>query len=274
MTVRRVMVTGAAGRLGRALAEGLSARGFRLTLLDLLAYPGEPPAGCEAVQIDLADKPRLESLTQGHDAIVHLAGIAIEASFEEILHANIRCTWHVFEAARLARARVIFASSSHVVGFHKRDAALTPQSPYRPDTFYGLSKVYGEQLAQLYWHKHGVESLSLRIGSFLPEPVDRRHLATWLSRRDLVGLIEAALTRPKLGASICWGISGNADAWWADDGEASLSYRRQDDARAFAHRVVDEQLDPIGLLYQGAAFCAQNYTRVERPRPDTDGGPT
>jgi uronate dehydrogenase len=78
---------------------------------------------------------------------------------------------------------------------------LDEECDLRPDGFYGLSKAYGELLARLYWDKHGVESLSIRIGTCLPKPKEPRHLSTWLSHDDLISMIEAGLRRKTLTAT-------------------------------------------------------------------------
>ena len=142
--------------------------------------------------------------------------------------ANIRGTYHVFELARLAKSRVIFASSNHTIGFHERGRLLAEDCDLRPDTFYGLSKAYGELLARLYWDKHGVESLSIRIGTCLPKPKDPRHLSTWLSHDDLVRMIEAGVNTPLLGCRLIWGVSQNQRSWWKSHDQKMGDLRKHD----------------------------------------------
>ncbi|MCW2870388.1 NAD(P)-dependent oxidoreductase, partial [Actinacidiphila oryziradicis] len=163
---RTVLLTGAAGGVGTLMRELLPQYGYELRLLDLVPVDGAP----DAITADLADKDALREAVRGIDAIIHLAGISLEAPFEKILRANIEGTYNLYEAAREEGVRrVLFASSNHAVGFTPRpvsDDPLIPVStPRRPDTFYGLSKGFGEDLAQLYWDLHGVETVSVRIGS-------------------------------------------------------------------------------------------------------------
>ena len=124
-------------------------------------------------------------LAEGCGAIVHLGGVSVERPFEEVLGPNIRGLYHIYEAARREKARVIFASSNHSIGFHERSETIGADTQFLPDGFYGLSKAYGELMGRLYWYKHGVESVFVRIGSAFPEPTNARMLATWLSYADL-----------------------------------------------------------------------------------------
>ena len=123
-------------------------------------------------------------LAEGCGAIVHLGGVSVERPFEEVLGPNIRGLYHIYEAARREKARVIFASSNHSIGFHERARDDRRRDAVPADGFYGLSKAYGELMGRLYWYKHGVESVFVRIGSCFPEPTNARdacHLAV-LSR--------------------------------------------------------------------------------------------
>ena len=128
-------------------------------------------------------------LAEGCGAIVHLGGVSVERPFEEVLGPNIRGLYHIYEAARREKARVIFASSNHSIGFHERAETIGADTQFLPDGFYGLSKAYGELMGRLYWFKHGVESVFVRIGSCFPEPTNARMLATWLSYPDLSRLV-------------------------------------------------------------------------------------
>ncbi len=274
---RKVLITGAAGQVGRALAAALPDLGYCLTLVDLVPFPGETPSAAQSVVCDLGDAAGIRKLAAKHDVVIHLAGISDEAGFEELMHANLRCTWHVFEAARSAGARVIFASSAHVAGFYERTARLNEFAPFKPDTLYGVSKIYGEALARLYWDKFGVECLVLRIGSFEPQPGDQRHLSTWLSLRALVGIVDAAIKAPDLGFLTVWGVSNNRRAWWRDRCSEQLQYERKDDAENFAGSIGDEATDEIGRRFQGGRFCSIGLADADEAKAllasDTDTHP-
>src|SRR5712692_8976129 len=124
MTMNRVLITGAAGRIGRTLRDGLGKRYGLLRLLDL-APLGAAAAGEEVVRADIGDLAAMEAALEGIDCVVHLAGVPEEAVWEKILPANIVGTYNVFEAARRrGTRRIVFASTNHVVGFHPRDRRL------------------------------------------------------------------------------------------------------------------------------------------------------
>ncbi len=260
--MKSIILTGAAGNLGRMLVPILAARVHRLLLCDVAEYSDALPDNASFRKIDLTDRDAMLALAAEAEAILHFGAISMERSFEDILGANIRGTYHVFELARLAKSRVIFASSNHTIGFHERGRLLAEDCDLRPDTFYGLSKAYGELLARLYWDKHGVESLSIRIGTCLPKPKDPRHLSTWLSHDDLVRMIEAGLNTPLLGCRLIWGVSQNQRSWWKSH-DQKMGDLRKHDAELFADTLSEAELsDPIERRYQGGGFCSQDYSRT------------
>src|SRR5690606_14525954 len=166
-TMTTVMYTGGTGRMGSVIRSGLAGRYERVVLFTR-QEPSEPLHPTEEVVLgDLLDLEALVEAARGVDVIVHLGGIADESSFDQILQSNIIGTQHVYEAARRSGVRrVVYASSNHVVGFHSSQEVLDESATLRPDTFYGVSKAFGEALASLYHDKWGVESVLLRIGTF------------------------------------------------------------------------------------------------------------
>ena len=115
-----VLITGAAGNLGRALTQFLAAEGWTLRLTDIVPFPDPVPPGAVFTKADLNDGVTILRLAEGCQAIVHLGGVSVERPFEEIIGPNIRGLFHIYEAARREGARVIFASSNHAIGFHER----------------------------------------------------------------------------------------------------------------------------------------------------------
>jgi uronate dehydrogenase len=244
---RTVLLTGAAGGLGTLMRGLLPEYGYTLRLLDVRPVEDEP----DAITADLADLDALREAVRGVDAIIHLAGISLEAPFEKILKANIEGTYHLYEAAREEGVRrIVFASSNHAVGCTPRprngDPLVPVDTPRRPDTFYGLSKSFGEDLAQLYWDKHGIETVSVRIGSCFPEPTSVRMLSLWLSPADGARLFHAALTAPDVGHTVVYGSSANTRLWWDLSTARALGYEPRDDSEPYAAKLIAEQgeLDP------------------------------
>ncbi|MFJ2178236.1 NAD-dependent epimerase/dehydratase family protein [Streptomyces sp. NPDC087851] len=256
---RTVLLTGAAGGLGTLMRGLLPAYGYALRLFDATPIEGEP----DAITADLADKAALREAVSGVDAIIHLAGISLEASFDKILRANIEGTYNLYEAARAAGVRrTVFASSNHAVGFTPRPESGEPlipiDTPRRPDTFYGLSKCFGEDLAQLYWDQHGQETVSVRIGSCFLEPTSVRMLSIWLSPGDCARLFDAALTAENVGHTTVYGSSANTRLWWDLTTARALGYEPQDDSEQYAEKLIAEQgeADPANPAHTrlGGAF--------------------
>jgi uronate dehydrogenase len=257
----RLLLTGAAGGLGRVLRPRLKPLCDVLRLSDLA--PLAPAAADEeVVQAALQDKAAIVALLEGVSAVVHLGGISTEHAFEDILPANIVGTYHVYEAARLHGVRrIVYASSNHVTGFYEQGETIDPSRPSRPDGYYGVSKAFGENLAQFYFDRWGIETVSLRIGSCFPEPTDRRMLSTWLSYDDLERLVVAALTAPRVGHTVVYGVSDNRPVWWDNPGAAAIGFRAQDSAERFRAAIEarlpgQDPADPVAR-YQGGGFVTK-----------------
>ena len=258
---RRLLLTGAAGNLGRELRPRLKAYCDTLRLSHR-AEMGAAGPGEEVVIAPLEDKAAVLALLKGVDAVVHMGGVATEQAWELILGANIVGMVNLYEAARANGVkRIVFASSNHVTGFYRQDQVVSPLDPVRPDGFYGLSKAFGENLAQLYWNKHGIETVSLRIGSAYAAPQDRRMLATWMSFDDTERLIVAELTAPIVGHSVIYGMSDNATRFWDNRSARHIGYRPQDSSET--HRAATEARQPTidatqpAAIYQGGPFVTQ-----------------
>jgi uronate dehydrogenase len=255
--ISRLLLTGAAGGLGRVLRTSLEPFAHTLRLSDI-ADLGVAKAHEEIVRCDLADKAAVDNLVKGVDAIVHMGGLSTEHSFEQILEANIKGVFHLYEAARRQGVkRVIFASSNHVIGFHKQGDVIDADCVKRPDSYYGLSKSFGEDLSRFYFDRYAIETACLRIGSSFPDAKDRRMLITWLSYRDLTELIRCCLFAPHLGHTIVYGMSDNRDAWWDNSQVAHLGFKPQDSSepfRAQAESLAALAQDDPARIYQGGAF--------------------
>ena len=256
--ISRLLLTGAAGGLGKALRPRLQGDCRTLRLSDLA--PLDPPAAHEeCMQADLGQSDQVMNMVEGCEAIVHLGGISVEAPWSHILKANIDGMVNLYEAARLHKVRrVVFASSNHVMGFHRQDHVVDALTPPRPDGFYGLSKAFGEDLSRLYFDRYGIETACVRIGSSYPEPKDRRMLATWLSYDDLHRLVVACLTTPVLGHTIIYGTSDNAVSWYDNRLAHHVGYRPKDSADAYRDAVyartqAPDLTDPAAI-YQGGGF--------------------
>lgn len=239
-----ILITGAAGRLGSELRRGLAPLARRLRLSDRVGITDFQPNE-EAVICDLADEEAVHAMAQGVDAIVHFGGVPMERGWDQILNANIRGSYHIYEAARKAGVgRVIYASSVHAIGYHDLESQIDANAPHRPDGLYGLSKCFVEDLGRLYWDKFGIESVALRIFSSFPEPQDRRMLWSYLSFDDCVRLVTAALTAPRVGFTVSFGISDNTVKTTDNRLAAHLGYRPQDNSEPFRAGVEARTATP------------------------------
>jgi uronate dehydrogenase len=261
LRLRRLLLTGAAGGLGRVLRPRLKRYCETLRVSDIADLAGAG-AGEEVVQADLADKAAITALLADVDAVVHLGGVSTEHAFETLLPANIVGTYHVYEGARRAGTkRIVFASSNHVTGFYKQSETITPQALPRPDTYYGLSKAFGENLAQFYFDRYGIETVSLRIGSSFPEPRGRRGLSSYLSYDDLERLVLAALSAPVVGHTVIYGVSANRSVWYDNRSASHLGYAPQDSSEPWragleAREPHIDRSDPTAI-HQGGIFVTQ-----------------
>lgn len=256
--VKRLLVTGAAGGLGRAMRARLAPMAEILRLSDIVEL-GDAAANEELVVCDLGDAAAVNSLVEGCDAILHLGGISVEDKFSKILNANLLGLYNLYEAARAhGQPRILFASSNHTVGFHRQDQHLDTSSPMRPDGLYGVSKCFGEALARMYFDKFGQETALVRIGSCMEKPSNHRMLSTWMSYDDFVSLINCVFRAPMLGCPIIWGVSDNDSRWWDNSAAAYLGWHPKDNAERFRAELEANvpRPDPRSPLavYQGGMF--------------------
>jgi uronate dehydrogenase len=262
--VKTVLITGATGDVGNHLSRELAGR-YKLRLSD--RRPLKPPKGQTFVKADIAKMADALRITKGVDAIVHLGGYSVEGPWESILQANIIGCYNVFEAARRNGVkRVLFPTSNHAVGFYRRDQTIDHRVYPKPDSRYGVSKVFGEALGSLYADKHGMEVFMMRIGNVNPVPIDKRRLSIWLSPRDLAQLVSIGIEHPDIKFEIVYGISRNKRAWYDNSNAFRLGYRPQDDSEIFAQEVLQKEkpsTDDIAETHQGGIFC----TAEEVPNP-------
>jgi uronate dehydrogenase len=263
LKLNRILLTGANGGLGRELHHFLRERCHHLRLTDITPFVTDDAAD-EVVIADLADMDNVLNLTRDVDAIIHMGGISRENTFANIVQGNLIGLYNVFEAARKNHVkRIIWASSVHAVGYHKRTDVLETDCPTRPDSLYGVSKVYGEGLAQYYFDKFNLETVSVRIGSCFPKPTDWRMLSTWLSYDDLRHLIERCLIVPKVDHTIVFGCSANEQSFWDNSKVSYLGYRPKDNAETYRAEleatVPRPAHDNVAITYQGGTFVSDGH---------------
>jgi len=261
--MQRILITGAAGQIGKALRSGLHGRYRLLRLLDITPL-GAAAEGEEVVVADIRDMAAMQNATAGIDCVVHLAGQATEAEWEKVLPLNIEGCYNVFEAARRSGVRrIVYASSNHAVGFHRRERFIDTSVVPRPDTRYGVSKVFGEALGRLYADKYGLSVACLRIGSFLvpDRPTDARQLLTWISHRDMVQLVRRCIDHPHYHFVVVYGVSNNLRSRWDNTDAKFLGYRPEDDSEKFAAEILAQgkKENEIAAQFHGGFYTPMEF---------------
>ncbi|WP_433989272.1 Uronate dehydrogenase (plasmid) [Pseudoseohaeicola sp. NH-UV-7] len=258
--MKKIVLTGAAGKLGGFLRKSLSGMADTLVSTDLADDVGTLFPGETYVKADLADLGEMNKLLQDADMVVHFGAIGDEAPFDDILSSNIVGAYNIWEAAyRNKVRRVVYASSIHAVGMYPKTEFIGTDVPHRPDTFYGLSKCFAEDLGRLYWEKRGVESVCMRILSCNPGVTNARAVGSWLSYEDLAHLVERAIDTPVTGFTVVYGVSDNDRAPVDNTLANYLGYRPRDNGEAFAKKVfaADPPMDPQNPsdMCQGGPFA-------------------
>jgi uronate dehydrogenase len=255
----RVLVTGAAGRIGSVLREAWYGRFPLLRLADVCTL-GAAARGEELVELDVTEFEAVLAALEQIDVVVHLAGVPTEDRFSRLLDANVTGTYNVFEAARLRGVRrVVFASTNHVTGFYPRTQRIGPSDPVRPDSMYGVTKVFGEAVGRLYADKWGLEVVCVRIGSFDERPTSTHALGMWLSPRDAVQLFTKAVTARDVDYLVVFGLSHNRRSWWDNPGQQVLGYEPVDDAEEAADPAVAQEAARSPELLQGGTYTGQDF---------------
>ena len=266
--MKTILITGAAGDVGTHLRRELAGR-YALRASDIRNVK-RIDAAERFMRADISRMADALRITKGVDAVVHLGAHSVEGPWKEILAANIVGCYNVFEAARRNGVkRIVFPSSNHAAGFYRRDERIDHRVYPKPDSRYGVSKVFGEALGSLYADKYGMQVLCIRIGNVNPAPIDKRRLSIWLSPRDLAQLVAIGIEHSDIRFEIVYGVSANTRGWYDNANALRLGYRPQDDSEAFAAEVLAREKpgDPVAARYQGGAFVVAEEIPNPAPLP-------
>jgi uronate dehydrogenase len=236
---KKVLVTGASGHLGGMLFKAMAEIGYN-NLLGTDIKKKFIKKNEKFISANLKNFKSTLKITKGVYAIVHFGAIPIEDTKQNILQNNIIGTYNLFEAARINKVkRIIFASSNHAVGFHRRTTKLNELSTQRPD----------------------IKSMCIRIGSCLKTPEDRRHVSTWISYADLTQLVDIGIKHKSIHHEIVYGASKNKKSWWNNSKAYKLGYKPKDSADRFNSNLLskNEYKDKMALLFQGGVFTSANF---------------
>jgi len=230
--MKKLFITGGSGLIGSILNNHLK-KDYEILNLDI----NNSKKSSETIVGDMNNYNDVLSGSEGSFSIIHLgAVVSVDSNWDLVLKNNIESTRNVYESARINKVKkVIFASSNHAVGLFENDdpykqivkgnyenidhnniPVIDHNVPIRPDSYYGISKAYGESMGRFYFEEHGIESINLRIGTVqkVDTPTNSiSHFATWLSHKDIAQLVEKSLSS-KLGFEIFYGVSNNKWRFW------------------------------------------------------------
>lgn len=258
--MKKIVLTGAAGRLGSYLREPMTEMADELVSTDIVDDIGSLYPSETYMKGDLASLDDMMRVLDGAEMVVHMGAYADEGPFEKLLGPNFVGAYNLWEAAyQNGLRRVIYGSSIHAVGMYPKNEFIGTDVRHRPDTFYGLAKCFAEDLGSMYWDKRGLESVHMRILS-CAQVNNARALGSWLSYDDLNQLTRRAIETPVTGFTVVYGVSNN-DRAPVDNAKASfLGYRPKDNAERFAEKVLTEEppMDPQdpGHMCHGGPFAS------------------
>jgi len=230
----KVLLTGASGLVGTDLRPFISESYDEVLLtsrdpiLDL--RPNE-----RFEQGDVVDAEFVDSLLEQVDGVIHLAGlVGPDYTFEEVMAPNVTGTYNLFRSAhRHGVKQIVNASSHHAIGFLRRGARIDAQTPPRADSYYGITKAFGEILAAYFADKHGLNILTIRIGYVGEKAIDERRVHTWCSPGDLARLVHIGLSNPDLGYRLVYGVSNCPGSFFDNSSAKAIGYEPQDNSLDF-----------------------------------------
>ncbi|GIP37317.1 dTDP-glucose 4,6-dehydratase [Paenibacillus sp. J31TS4] len=244
--MKKVLITGANGLIGSHLAEGLRQSGEYEVIATGLR--GDPEKNIQ--QMDMTDYEQVLQLTKGVDTILHFAVNKNQTDFlGAIVPIDLKGAYHLYEAARIHQVRrVVFASSNHATGYYEIGDKVTPESPYRPDSLYGLMKGYIEIMGRLYSDKYGISSINIRIGNYnakdVPDSERKSHL--WISHADMLQLVRKCIEADGSHRFLTlYGTSGNRHNYYDIEYlEELIGYKPEHDAEAYI-KLAEQAHIPI-----------------------------
>ena len=257
---KRILLTGAGGRLGSYLRKPLSKICTELVSTDIKKNIGKLNKNEKYISADLANFDQICEITKDVSFVCHFGALVDELPFNEMLGPNFIGSYNVWESARLNNCkRVIYASSIHAVGMYKRTKTLRPKTPHRADGFYGLSKCFTENLARMYFDKCGIESVCLRIATCSPVTT-ARSLTSWLSYDDLIRLVMRSIDTTHTGYSVVYGVSDNDRSNLSNIDSGHLGFKPKDNAEVYASKIfaddLTEELADEGNKLHGGPFAS------------------
>lgn len=259
--LKKIVLTGAAGNLGKILRGPLAAMCDELVSTDIVENLPGLADNETFVQADLADMAQIRPLLEGAEMVVHFGAIVDELPFEQMWGPNFVGSYNIWQAGKEHGVRrIVYASSIHAMGMYPKTVPINAEMPHRPDTYYGLAKCFTEDLGRMFWEKEGLESVHLRIYSATSRPGNARALGSWLSADDLVQLVTRSIDTPVVGFTVVYGISNNDRAPVDNSAAAHLGYRPKDNAEDYAPEILAQtapaDVTDLGQTCHGGPFAS------------------
>lgn len=260
----RLLVTGAAGRVGRLLLPHLRQR-YRLRLLDRVPVPEATPDD-EVMTGDLCRAEVAAEAVTGCRGVLDLVCVhGAHLGFEDTLDANYRSLLSLLQACVDGGVeRFIYASSHHLIGQHRRDGFDFRDAVIAPDGFYGLSKAFGEAACGMFAKRFGLRALLLRLGNIDPTVSDGRRASLWISGADLAQWVGIGMEHPDIELEVVYGMSQCIDPMFDDPRAAELGYRPRDHAKDHldpAYVGFDEMKEEDGPDFVGGGYAVSELKR-------------
>lgn len=270
--MQTLLITGAAGIVGTALRPLLREH-YSLRLLDRRSVSSLHPDETEIVG-DLTDPALVERAVEGVDGILHLAcAHGTDIAFQTTVEPNYHATLYLLEAAhRHGVKRFIFTSSHHVLGQYRTDAAESfDDMPPAPDSYYAMSKVFGEAACAGFTQRYDLATFVIRIGNADAQVADARRLRMWTSARDLGQLVRIGLEHPEVSHEVVYGVSESPAPLFHNRRARALGYRPQDNAEdnLAPGYLPYEDMDPAtsGRDHVGGAYAGTKLVSLLDTRP-------
>ncbi|MET4558869.1 nucleoside-diphosphate-sugar epimerase [Lysinibacillus parviboronicapiens] len=220
--MKKILITGAAGKIGQHVANTLMKKtSYQLKLADINLLPLEKFKGSsnhEVIYLDVSSLEECQNACKNIDIVIHLAGDPSPNAdfYSSLLENTIKGSYNIFKAASdNGVTKVIAASSAQTVEGYPLDFQVTDSSPVRPKNMYGVSKCFVEALASYFAYEKQLQSILIRIGAYddyKPEglPLSARDMSAYISPEDFIDLLLKTITAKNLPFfSILHGISEN-----------------------------------------------------------------
>ncbi|WP_151633091.1 NAD-dependent epimerase/dehydratase family protein [Noviherbaspirillum aerium] len=259
MKSKCILFTGANGKVARQVRPFLVGMCDEMRLTDIASV--DTLLENETFhQANLNDDDSLTRLLAGVDAVVHFAGYPREADWSVLLEANVLAVAKLWDACVASGVkRIVYASSNHAVGFYRRSETIDSRVFPKPDSRYGVTKVFMEALASMHAEKSGLQALGIRIGYCGAEPLDARMLSHWVHPEDLASLVKIGLKSSQLN-DVVYGVSANSRSWYDNSRAAALGYMPRHSADRFAAQLEGvRENDDIAETYQGGKFASNGF---------------